>query len=211
MSPLRRLRFVLPALTLACVTVNVYFPEAAIKELSLQIEEEIERRAAEESPPQASVHPSDGAGVARAASPAGFGLVTAAWAAEADVPAPEVTNPAIRKIIESRAQRVETLNRYKGMGVLGENNKALLEVRSLDALADLRQRAEAQRLVKEENDDRNRLFTEIAAAQGVDLSQLPRIQETYAETLRQKASSGDWIQRVDGSWVQKRADGAGQP
>ena len=207
MSLWRRLRFIFPVVSLACVTVNVYFPEAAIKELSQQIEEEIERRAAEESPPQASVQPRDGARVARATVPASFGLATAAWAAEGEVPAPEVTNPAIRKIIDSRAQRVEALNRFKGLGVLGENNKSLLEVRSLEAVADLRQRAEVQRLVKEENDDRSRLFTEIAAAQGVDLSQLPRIQETYAETLREKASPGDWIQLVDGSWVQKKAAG----
>lgn len=209
MGPLRRLSLVLPAVGLACVTVNVYFPEAAIKELSLQIEEEIERRAAEESPPQVGSLPRPGRRVATAAGPASFGLATAAWAAETDVAAPEVTNPAIRKIIESRAQRVEAIGRFKGMGVLGENSKALLEVRSLDSLADLRQRAEVQRLVKEENDDRGRLFTEIAAAKGVDLSQLPRIQETYAETLREKASPGDWIQLADGSWTQKKAAGGG--
>ena len=207
MRPRRRLRFILPAVSLACVTVNVYFPEAAIKELSLQIEEEIERRAAEESPPPADAPTQSGSRPAPSASPMGFGLATAAWAAESDVPAPEVTNPAIRKIIDSRVQRVEAINRYKGMGVLGESNKALLEVRSLDAVADLRQRAEVQRLVKEENEDRTRLFTEIAAAQGVDLSQLPRIQETYAETLREKASPGDWMQLADGSWAQKKAAG----
>lgn len=205
MRPRRRLLSVLPAVSLACVTVNVYFPEAAIKELSLQIEEEIARRAAEESPPQASALPRPGVHPAPAAGSAGLGLVTAAWAAEGEVPAPEVTNPAIRKIIDSRAQRVEAINRYKGMGVLGENRQALIEVRSLDSLADLRQRAEVQRLVKEENEDRNRLFTEIAAAQGVDLSQLPRIQETYAATLRETASPGHWIQQADGSWAQKRA------
>ena len=208
MGPLRRLRLIFPLVGLACVTVNVYFPEAAIKELSLQIEEEIERRAAE-TPPQADVSTRSDNRPARAAGAVSFGLATAAWAAEGDVPAPEVTNPAIRKIIESRAQRVEAINRYKGLGVLAENNKALLEVRSLDSLTDLRQRAEVQRLVKEENDDRSRLFTEIAAAQGVDLSQLPRIQETYAETLREKASAGDWIQLADGSWTQKKAAAGG--
>ena len=208
MRPLNRLAFVFLAVSLACVTVNVYFPEAAIKELSLQIEEEIQRKAAEESPPQSGALPRAGTAVAPATSLAGFGLATAAWAAEGEVPDPEVTNPAIRKIIDSRAQRVEALDRYKGLGVLGENNKALLEVRSLDSLADLRQRAEVQKLLKEENDDRNRLFTEIAAAQGVDPSQIPRIQETYAETLREKARTGDWIQLADGSWTQKKPGSA---
>ena len=208
MQPLKRLALAFPALTLACVTINVYFPEAAIKELSQQIEEEIQRKAAEESPPQSSALPRAGTPVVASASPASFGLATAAWAAEGEVPAPEVTNPAIRKIIDSRAQRLEALDRYKAMGVLGENNKALLEVRSLDSLGDLRQRAEVQKLAKEENDDRTRLFTEIATAEGVDSSQLPRIQETYAETLRENARPGDWIQLGDGSWTQKKAGSA---
>ncbi len=208
MRPLQRLSFVFLAVSLACVTVNVYFPEAAIKELSLQIEDEIQRKAEGDTPPQ--VGALGGATAPAAATrPAGLGLVTAAWAATNEVASPEVTNPAIRKIIDSRAQRLEPITRYKSAGVLGENNKALLEIRSLDSLTDLRQRAEAQRLLKEENDDRARLFTEIAAAQGVDSSQLPKIQETYAGTLREKASPGDWIQLADGTWTQKKAGGGG--
>ena len=34
-------------LAVACITINVYFPEAAVEELSAQIEDEIQRRAAE--------------------------------------------------------------------------------------------------------------------------------------------------------------------
>ena len=207
MTP-QRLTLASLIVSLACVTVNVYFPEAAIKELSQQIEEEIQRKAEEETPPQTGVLLGPRQPAVAAARPASFGLATAAWAAEAEVPAPEVSNPAIRKIIDSRAQRLDSLNRYKTAGVLGENNKALLEIRSLESLTDLRQRAEVQRLLKEENDDRSRLFTEIAAAEGVDLSQLPRIQATYAETLREKASPGDWIQLADGSWTRKKAAGA---
>jgi uncharacterized protein YdbL (DUF1318 family) len=114
-----------------------------------------------------------------------------------------VSNPAIRKIIASRAKRVGALNRYKAKGVIGENNRALVEARDLDALTDLKQRAEVQRLIKAENADREQLFREIAAAQNVDLSQLPRIRETYAGTLRAKARPGDWIQTPDGNWKQK--------
>ena len=61
-----------------------------------------------------------------------------------------------------------------------------------------------QRLIKDENADREQLFREIAAAKNVDLSQLQRIRETYASTLREKARSGDWIQQPDGAWVQKK-------
>ena len=39
--------------------------------------------------------------------------------------------------------------------------------------------------------------------QGVDLSQLPKIQETYAGTLRDNARAGEWIQMPDGKWRKK--------
>jgi uncharacterized protein YdbL (DUF1318 family) len=119
------------------------------------------------------------------------------------VPQPEITNPAIRKIIDSRAARYNELRRYLDQGVLGENNKGLVEVRNLEALTDLKARADVQRLVKAENADRQELYKEIAAAKNVDLAQLPKIQETYAATLRQNAKAGDWIQQPDGNWVKK--------
>ena len=121
---------------------------------------------------------------------------------ETEVAAPEITNPAIRRIIQSRAARVRQLNRYKTSGAVGENNRAQVEVRQLDPLS-LQERAAVQKLVRAENADRERMFHEIAAAKGVDLSQLPQIRETYAQALQEAAKRGDWIQIPDGSWKQK--------
>jgi uncharacterized protein YdbL (DUF1318 family) len=199
---------VLLAIPLACVTINVYFPEEAVQDLSEQIEEEVQKRAAEIEEQGAA---EDGATTddesAGAAGDSSSLLdlllgVQPVHAAEG-VAAPEVSNPAIRKIIDARARRVGAINEYKSRGVIGENNLALLEIRELDALSDLRERADAQKLVREENADRERLFKEIAAAKSVDLSQLPKIQQTYAGTLRDHARPGDWIQLPDGSWRQK--------
>jgi uncharacterized protein len=201
----------LPALALAtgallalaaCVTINVYFPEAAIKDLSRQIEEEVQKRAAEQQleqqgEPEKPVDP---------APPGRMSLLDQLLGvspAYAQVAAPAVTSPAIRKIIESRAARVEALNQFKAAGSVGENNQALLEVRNLEAAGDLKARAELQRLVRAENADREEMFKEMAASEGVELSQLPRIRETYAGTLRDQARKGDWIQMPDGSWRQK--------
>jgi uncharacterized protein len=201
----------LPALALAtgallalaaCVTINVYFPEAAIKDLSRQIEEEVQKRAAEQQleqqgEPEKPVDP---------APPGRMSLLDQLLGvspAYAQVAAPAVTSPAIRKIIESRAARVEALNQFKAAGAVGENNQALLEVRNLEAAGDLKARAELQRLVRAENADREEMFKEMAASEGVELSQLPRIRETYAGTLRDQARKGDWIQMPDGSWRQK--------
>jgi uncharacterized protein len=193
----------LVALTLACVTINVYFPESEIKDLSKQIEDQVQKEAAKQppapeiqEPPAAETPKGDGASLLDLALGA-----TPAFAEE--VAAPEVSSPAIRKIIESRAARLAQLDAFKAQGVVGENNRALLEPRGLDKIADLKSRAQLQQLIKAENADRDALFREIAAAKNVDLSQLPKIQETYAATLREKARPGDWIQMPDGSWKQK--------
>lgn len=193
--------FLALALLTACVTVNVYFPEAEVRDLSRQIEEEVRKQAAQqagETPPaspQPPPAPNQGASV--------LDLLLGVSPALAQVPQPEITNPAIRKIIESRAARYNQLAQYLDQGVLGEGNTGLLEVRSLESLTDLKARADVQRLVKAENADREELYKEIAAAKNVDLAQLPKIRETYAATLRGNAKPGQWIQQPDGSWVKK--------
>ena len=206
----------------ACVTINVYFPAAEIKDLSQQIEQEVQKQAAREaakgqaaetpapapSPAPAPVpEPGDDPGrQAPGQTSSLFDLLvgaTPAYAQAESVAQPEVTSPAIRRIIESRAARVADLARFKSQGAIGENNRALVEIRKLEAVADLKARAEVQRLVKAENADREELFKEMAVAKGVDLSQLPKIRETYAGTLRDNARPGDWIRLPDGTWKQK--------
>ena len=195
----------------ACVTINVYFPEAAVKDLSEKIEDAVAREAAHAGETEAEPENSGTDGEVswlRSTFEIAVGTTlhllapSPVYAQTDEVAAPEITNPAIRKIIQSRAGRVRELNRHKAAGAIGENNRALVQVRALDALP-LQQRAAVQKLVKAENADRERMFKEIAAATGTDLSQLPQIRETYATTLRQKARSGDWIQMPDGSWKQK--------
>lgn len=208
---------VLTALAVAaCVTINVYFPEAAVKDLSERIEDAVAREAEEGTAESAEPEGEGAAGsglVSRLRSGFEIAVGTAlhvlgpapayAQPPPSSVAEPEISNPAIRRIIQSRAARVNDLNRYKSSGALGENNKALVQVRDLNALP-LQERAAVQKLVRDENADRDRMFKEIAAATGADLSQLPRIQETYAGTLREKARRGDWIQLPDGRWEQKR-------
>jgi uncharacterized protein YdbL (DUF1318 family) len=195
------------AVLAACITINVYFPEAAVKELSQQIEDEVQKTAAGEATPVPEPTPvaqsDEGASESLLSCILSLGATTA-YAAEDQVAAPEITNPAIRKIIDSRAARLDAINALKAEGVIGESNQALLVIRNLDAIQGLKERADAQKLVKDENADREQLFKEIAAAKNVDLAQLPQIQATYAETLREMAHPGDWIQLPDGSWVQKK-------
>lgn len=187
----------------ACVTINVYFPEAEIKDLSKKIEEQV-REEAEKAGSEQSEPPGDQTIESQSPSSGLLDILLGATPAYAQsVPDPEISNPAIRKIIQSRASRLQQVNEYKSLGVIGENNEANLEVRSLDSLSDLKARAEVQKLVRAENADREQLFKEMAVAKNVDSSQIPQIRTTYASTIREAARPGDWIQMPDGSWKQK--------
>jgi len=201
-------------IAVACVTINVYFPEAQIRDISKEIEQEVQRRAAEQAAGEqpAPDQPSedgdgDGSVDLRVRVPRS-GLLDALSGmpalAAGGVPEPAVTNPAIRKIIDSRGRRAPKLAPYRKLGVIGEGRDGFLVIRKLDAIGDLRKRAEVQKLVREENDDRRALYREIAAATNVDPSQIAKVAETYAATLREMARPGEWIQLPDGSWVQKR-------
>ena len=196
-------------LALACVTINVYFPEEKVKDLSEKIEDAVAREAAEEAAPaeadKASGNQSVQLDFEKAASfvvGSVLALLPAGDISAQEVAEPEISNPAIRRIVESRGARVGELTRFKAAGAIGENNQALLEAKDLQALP-LQDRAAAQRLIKAENDDREQMFKEIAAATGADPSSLPQIRTTYAETLRQKAKPGEWIQQPNGEWQKK--------
>ena len=198
------------ALAVGCVTINLYFPEGEVKDLAQKIEEQVQEKAAEGAtedetappPPDNGAAPEDRSRSRGAVGPLDALLGVTAVEAQT-VPEPEVTNPAIRKIIDSRAARLSDLNGYKSQGVIGENNKGLVEARDLESISDLRERAEVQKLVRAENADREQLYKEIAAVKNIELSQLDKIRQTYAETLRANARPGDWIQAPDGAWKKK--------
>ena len=211
----RRSKLMIPGLLVvllgACVTINVYFPEAEIEDLSERIEEEVARQAAGSegeaaAPEEEPGSESEADGKKQAPVPS-VGLLDAllgvrpAYAAEVEDPG--ISNPAIQKIIDSRAKRVDQLDRYKDMGVIGEGRDGLVAMRDLSQLEDLRQRAEVQKLVRAENEDRKALYREIANAKDLQPSQVSQVAETYAATLRERADKGHWVQLPSGEWKRK--------
>lgn len=224
----KRLTFLLVSGVLACfacVTINVYFPEAEIKDLSQVIEEQVRKQAelqreegrdAEpggepDSEPESGGDPGSDPGDSQDSSGNGavstsglFDLLLGTTPAYAQsVADPGASSPAIRAIINSRAARLGSINDFKARGFVGEAKTGLIEARQLGQLTDLKARAELNKLIRDENADRQKLYKEIAVAKGVDGSQIPRIVETYAATLRSQARAGDWIQTPDGNWSQK--------
>jgi uncharacterized protein YdbL (DUF1318 family) len=169
---------------LACITVNIYFPEATVKPAAAEIVDEIRKTDEAKKAPEAVA--------------AAFSLVPAAYAQEAT----NVSTPAIRALKESMKNRFPSLKPLFDGGNIGESNKGFLEVRDEAGLA-LQAKAALRNLVKDENGDRTKLYGEVAKALGIEASQVEKIQKIFAEEWAKKAAAGWWVQNADGAWAKK--------
>ncbi|MCX6569007.1 MAG: DUF1318 domain-containing protein [Candidatus Aminicenantes bacterium] len=177
---------------LACITVNIYFPEATVKQAAEQIVDEIRKKDAEKSGQEAVKK------LAALQESAPFSFVPGAYAQEAT----SVSTPAIRALKEAMKNRFAALKPYFDGGNIGETNKGLLDVRD-EAGLNLQAKAALRNLVKDENSDRTKLYAEVAKALNIEASQIDRIQKIFAESWIKSAAVGWWIQQEDGVWVKK--------
>jgi uncharacterized protein YdbL (DUF1318 family) len=113
-----------------------------------------------------------------------------------------ITTPAIRQLVASRKQRYSRLVPLFAKGALGENNRGLVDIRTLDALS-LQEKAQAKTLSEQENTDRQRLYQEIATANKIPPDKVSDIATIFAEVNRREAQAGWWIQEASGAWRKK--------
>ena len=177
---------------LACITVNIYFPEATVKQAAAEIVEEIRKDDVAKKAPQAALEMP-----ALRESPS-FSFVPAAYAQEAT----SVSTPAIRALKDSMKSRFPSLKPYFDAGNIGESNKGLLDVRD-EAGLNLQAKAALRNLVKDENGDRTKLYAEVAQALKIEASQIEKIQKIFADEWAKSAMAGWWVQQEDGAWVKK--------
>ncbi|MBN2408409.1 MAG: YdbL family protein [Candidatus Aminicenantes bacterium] len=184
------------ALVLACITVNIYFPEATVKQAADEIVEEIRKRDAKDQTAAETVR-EEARSVLRST---GFRFVPAAFAQEETT----VSNPAIRALKESMKQRFPNLKPFYDSGNVGETNDGRVEIRDEGGL-DLKTKAALRGMVKDENSDRTKLYAEVAKALNIEAGQIDRIRKIFAESWQRDASPGWWIQKESGEWVKKPA------
>jgi uncharacterized protein YdbL (DUF1318 family) len=177
---------------LACITVNIYFPEATVKQAAEQIVDEIRKKDAEKGGQEAVKK------LASLSESGPFSFVPAAYAQEAT----NVSTPAIRAVKEAMKNRFPALKPYYDGGNIGETNKGMVEVRD-EAGLNLQAKAALRNLAKDENGDRTKLYAEVAKALSIEASQIERIQKIFAEEWIKNAAIGWWIQQEDGAWVKK--------
>jgi uncharacterized protein len=185
----------------SCVTVNIYFPAAAIQKAADQIVDDV-RKAPEQtpgqSPEQKPEQKPDKSSLLERFRFVSLGP-TEAQAAAVDV---NVSTPAIRALKAALANRFPQLQPLYGKGAIGETNTGLIEARDTGALS-LQEKATLTRLVEQENADRRGLYTEIIKANNLQPTQLGEVQKLFANSWRDKSSPGWWIQQDNGQWAKK--------
>ncbi len=202
----RRLTFLLCLLLVSCVTINIYFPAAAVQKAADRIVEEVwgekvkkkkmeeeQKEEKKEQSPQSFLEEFYRNHISTV-------FIGVANAQEADI---NVTTPAIRALKASIKKRAGRLIPYLDRGNVGLTNDGLLAIRSTKGL-NLKQRAELKRLIKAENADRNALYLEIARANNISPDKVNDIKRIFAKSWIKKAKRGWWIQAPDGSWLRKK-------
>lgn len=180
----------------ACVTVNIYFPAAAVERAADQIVKET--WGGPEQPPKPEGQSQSRAFDLRSAL-AEWKWVGTAHAQETDI---NVSNPAIRALRDSIKRRSELLKPYMDRGNVGIRQDGLLTLRTNDGLS-LKERAEVQQLINAENRDREALYGEIAKANNISTENVPKIKSIFARSWLEQARSGWWIQDNQGNWKRK--------
>jgi uncharacterized protein YdbL (DUF1318 family) len=192
---LQKIFFTLIFFVSACVTVNIYFPAAAVERAADQIVKETwggPEEPAKKDQPQSAI-------IGAEAVAALFHFVEEAHAQEADI---NVSNPAIRALKDSIKNRSNSIKPFMDRGNVGISRDGLLTVRTIEGL-NLKERAEVQQLVDAENLDREALYGEIAKANNIGKESVPRIKTIFAKSWREQAQAGWWIQDEQGNWKKK--------
>lgn len=181
-----------------CVTINVYFPEAAAQKAADQFIGTVLDQAAPAAPKSDTPPPP-----AKPVQPSAMLLdllVPAAYAADApNIRIQNATTEAIRQRMHQRFNG--SLGALFKSGAVGFTHDGMVAVRDATAVP-LAQRAQLNATVAEENRDRAALYREVASANGHPEWEA-QIRATFAKGWIERAPAGWYYQDASGSWKRK--------
>jgi uncharacterized protein len=181
-----------------CVTINVYFPEAAAQKAADQFIGNVLDGVAPAPKPQ---KPADGNEGHQQPSAMLLDLLIPA-AHAADTPNIRVQTSATEAIRGRMHQRFQgALGQLLDSGAVGFTRDGMVAVRDA-AKVPLSQRAQANTTVADENRDRVALYREVANANNHPEWE-PQIRATFAKSWIEKARAGWYYQNAAGAWLQK--------
>ncbi len=184
-----------------CVTINVYFPEAAAQKAADQfISKVLDQAAPADTPASKEPPPAPKDNRGHPSAMLLDLLIPAAQAA--DVPDIRVQTSATETIRGRMKQRFSgTLGNLLDSGAVGFTHDGMVAMRDATKIP-LSQRAQANAVVADENRDRAALYREIAVANNHPEWE-SRIRATFAKSWIEKAHAGWYYQNAAGAWQQK--------
>jgi uncharacterized protein len=201
----------------AIITVNVYFPEKAVKDAYKSVDDMLLKGGGEKGPageqkPGDVPNVQDGKPLSGLFHKiAGISLVSEAYAADniADDLAVELAGmPEVAKAYDDMSRQLTRVNALLDSGAIGLTSQGLVSVRDKTKVS-----AQDETLVKVENESRKTVINGMAKAilkmdkkkeSREALNQLMgKAAATYAEIKREAAQPGWWTQLPNGRWVQK--------
>ncbi|RII26777.1 MAG: DUF1318 domain-containing protein [Geobacter sp.] len=207
----------------AIITVNVYFPEKAVKEAYKSLDDMLLKKGAEKGAEEKQSPTGQQPPAEEQKSPEikpqshlldelpSLSLVSVAHAEDnyADNLAIELSgNDEVLKAYDEMRQRLPKLMSLFEMGAVGLTGQGLVSVRDKTKIT-----PQDEALVKAENASRKTVVNNMAKAilklnkQQESKAALDQVRgkaaATYAETKREEAKPGWWIQLPNGRWVQK--------
>ena len=179
---------------MSCVTINIYFPEAAAEKAADRIIEDVWGEDAANTP---ATEPQSRTNQDLPIAKQLLNWLVPTAQAQADI---NINSPAINALQNKMKARHDQLQPFYQSGAIGLTQDGLIALRDAKAVA-LKDRNVINSLIAEENQDRKALYAEIARANGHPEWQAD-IQETFARRWISNAANGWWYQQ-NGSWQQK--------
>jgi len=202
----------------ACVTINVYFPEAAAREAATEFISGVLSDPAAEMIDSSSTDNSASGGSAmlwpetsvptahsheHSVRPllALMNLLIPAAQAQQNINI-DINTAAIQTIQQRMRERQQNvLKAYYEAGAIGLDNNGLVQIRDRSAVG-LSERTAMQQAVNADNQDRNAVYREIAVANGHPEWE-DDIRSIFAERWIELAPSGWYYRDSNGNWRQK--------
>lgn len=176
----------------ACVTINVYFPEAAAERAADRFIQDVLGEEGAELPAESAPSSAHRFQLLDL-------LIPSAYAQSPNI---DIDTPQIQAIKQAMAARQRNhLAGWFDAGAIGFSNDGLVTIRDRSAVG-LSERRDLERIVSEENADRNAVYREIAVANGHPEWEAD-IRDTFARRWIANARSGWFYQTDSGEWVRK--------
>jgi uncharacterized protein YdbL (DUF1318 family) len=181
-----------------CVTINVYFPEAAAQKAADQFIGNVLEDT--QAPPKPQPAPAKDKSTVRPSASVLDLLIPAAYAADTpDIRVQTATTQAIGERMKARLRG--GLKALLDSGAVGLAADGDLAVRDANAIA-LAQRAQASAWVAEDNRDRAALYREVANANGHPEWEA-QVRATFARGWIERAPAGWYYRDAAGQWRKK--------